>query len=119
MGEHIKVYKVHTYLFASTRISKIKRGGWVKNAMLIWIDLCLSIILCNNFVYITLLAGVHSNSFYCDKWPCMVKVVWSYLPFAWGTSFRNGGLPLNKNCFFLNNSKKILCKRSFIFRLLQ
>jgi hypothetical protein len=27
----------------------------------------------------------------------VVKVEWSYLPFAWGTSFRNGGLPFNKN----------------------
>ena len=47
-------YKVHTYLFPSTK----KWGGWVKNSMLIWIDLCLSIILCKNYVYIKLLADV-------------------------------------------------------------
>jgi hypothetical protein len=37
----------------------------------------------------------------------VVKVVWSYLPFAWRTSFRTDGRPLNKNIFLLNNSKEI------------
>jgi hypothetical protein len=37
----------------------------------------------------------------------VVKAVWSYLPFAWRTSFRTDGLPLNKNIFLLNNSKEI------------
>jgi hypothetical protein len=44
----------------------------------------------------------YSFQFHLDvgKKPWVAKVVWSYLPFVSGTSFRNGGMPLNNNIFF-------------------
>ena len=94
---HVKYTPIY---FQVQKIFKLKGGGWVKNSMLIWIDLCLSTILCKKLcVYKIARWRYTPTHFTVTKRSGVLKLEWSYLPFACETSFRNGGLLLNTNIF--------------------